>query len=306
VSAKPVSAVMPLPTLRGAHLVVAPADRRPGSWAGAPSAISTDGLIYLAYRLRRPIGEGRGFRNVVAVSKDGVHFEEVARVERDQFGAASLERPALAVTPDGRWRLYVSCATENTKHWRVDVLEADTPAGLATATPRTVLAGSSEIAVKDPVIVWDGGQWHLWASVHPLAMLDDTDRMTTDYATSPDGLNWTWRGTALAGRPGEWDSRGVRVSSVVIAGDEIVASYDGRASAEQNWEELTGLATGSRGSDGLFGTLTAAAGDPLRSPDEPGGLRYLSAVNVPGGGVRIYYELTCADGAHELHTELVS
>jgi hypothetical protein len=297
---------MPLPTLRDAQVVAAPADRRPGSWVGAPSAISADGLIYLAYRLRRPVGEGRGYRNVVAVSTDGVHFEEVARVERGQFGAASLERPALAVTPDGRWRLYVSCATENSPHWRVDVLEAATPAGLATATPHTVLAGSSLLGVKDPVIVWDQDRWHLWASVHPLEDADATDRMTTDYATSPDGLAWSWHGTVLAGRPGRWDARGVRVSSVLIAGDDLVASYDGRASAAQNWEELTGVATGARNAGGRFGALTALSSDPLRSPNEPGGLRYLSTVAVPGGGVRIYYELTCADGAHELRTELLS
>lgn len=305
-SAKLTSAAMPLPTLRGAHVVVAPADRRPGSWAGAPSAIHADGLIYLAYRLRRPVGEGRGYRNVVAVSRDGLHFDEVAHVERDQFGAASLERPALAVTADGRWRLYVSCATENSKHWRVDVLEAATPAELSRATPHTVLAGSSELGVKDPVIVRDGGQWHLWASVHPLSAPDDTDRMTTDYATSADGLSWTWHGTVLSGRAGKWDARGVRVSSVLVTGDDLVASYDGRASAAQNWEELTGVASGRRGPDGRFGALSALDQEPLRSPDDPGGLRYLSTVRAPGGGVRIYYEATCADGSHELRTELVA
>jgi hypothetical protein len=305
VNAKLTPAAMPLPSLRGADVVVSPADRRPGSWAGAPSAIQIDGLTYLAYRLRRPVGEGRGYRNVVAVSKDGVTFDEIARVERDQFDAASLERPALAVTPEGRWRLYVSCATENSKHWRVDVLEAATPQELSRAVAHTVLTGSSELGVKDPVIVQDGGQWHLWASVHPIADQDNADRMTTDYATSEDGLTWTWHGTVLAGRPGKWDARGVRVSSVIVAGDRLVASYDGRASAEQNWEELTGVATGTRGADGRFGALTALDDEPLRSPEGLGGLRYLSSLPASDTGVRIYYEATCADGAHELRTELI-
>jgi hypothetical protein len=301
-----VPAEMPLPSLRGAHVVVAPTDRQPGSWAGGPSALHNGGRFYLAYRLRRPIGQGRGYRNVVAVSDDGLHFDKLVHVERDQFGAESLERPALVVTADGRWRLYVSCATANSKHWRVDVLEAATPAELATATPQTVLAGSNEVAVKDPVIVWDGGQWHLWASVHPLESWDNADRMTTDYATSPDGLDWTWHGTVLAGRGGEWDSRGVRVSSVLVAGDDLVASYDGRATAEQNWEELTGVASARRNGSGRFGALTAVEGPPLRSPGGLGGLRYLSAVRLPNGSTRLYYEVSCADGAHELRTELVS
>jgi hypothetical protein len=306
VSNKLTPVTMPLPTLVDAHVVVAPTDRRPGSWAGGPSALYLDDRFYLAYRLRRPIGEGRGFRNVVAVSDDGLHFEEIARVEREQFGAESLERPALVVTEDGRWRLYVSCATVDSKHWRVDVLEADRPADLPAARPRTVLSGSSELGVKDPVIIWDRGQWHLWASVHPLERWDDADRMTTEYATSPDGLDWTWRGTALAGRSGEWDARGVRVSSVLVCGEDLVASYDGRATAEQNWEEFTGVATATRTDQGEFTALTAAAGPPLRSPAGPGGLRYISAVRLPDGSTRIYYEVSCADGAHELRTELVS
>ncbi len=102
--------------------------------------------------------------NVVARSTDGVRFEPVAEVTKDRFGAESLERPALVHTPEGRWRLYVSCATPGSKRWWVDVLEADTPAGLVDAPRRTVLPGSDHHAVKDPVVIHRTGLWHLWAS----------------------------------------------------------------------------------------------------------------------------------------------
>ena len=100
-----------------ATVAVVPEDSRPGGWAGGPSALLVDGVWWLAYRLRRPVGEGRGYANVVARSDDGVTFEQVVRIHRDEFAAESLERPALVRTPDGRWRLYVSCATPGTKHW---------------------------------------------------------------------------------------------------------------------------------------------------------------------------------------------
>jgi hypothetical protein len=295
---------VPRPRWEDSTVVVDPPGDEPGAWSGAPSSIVADGDVYLAYRLRLPIGEGRGISNVIARSPDGIAFTVIAEVGKDRFGAESLERPALIRTPQGRWRLYVSAATPGTKHWRVDLLEADTPEGLADAPARTVLAGDDTVGVKDPVLHHDAYGWHLWASVHPLESWDDADRMTTEYATSPDGVQWTWRRTALAGRPGEWDARGVRVSSVQVDGDTILAAYDGRATAGENWEERTGLARGVRLPDGSFGALTAEDGEPLGSPHAPNGLRYLSLVTMPGGQQRMYYEATRADGAHDLRTEL--
>ncbi|MFW3168698.1 hypothetical protein [Geodermatophilus sp. CPCC 206100] len=284
-----------------AEVVLAPDDPRPGSWAGGPSVQLVDGTWWLAARLRRPVGEGRGFANVVYRSDDGRRFTEVVRLGKDDFGAESLERPALVHTPEGHWRLYVSCATPGTKHWRVDLVEAGRVEDLATATPRTVLPGSQQQAVKDPVVRHDGRQWHLWASVHPLDDPYATDRMTTEHATSADGVAWTWQGTALAGTPGSWDARGVRFATVVLDGERTWALYDGRGTAAENWEERTGLAV--RNGDGRF---TAAADGPLlASPHPPGGLRYADAVAVPGGGTRWYYEATRADGAHELRTVLL-
>ena len=296
---------LPLPRWDDSTVVVEPPGDEPGAWSGAPSSIVAEGDVYLAYRLRLPIGEGRGIANVVARSADGVTFTPVAEVTKEQFGAESLERPALVRTPEGRWRLYVSAATPGTKHWRVELLEADTPEGLATAQPRIVLAGDETVGVKDPVLHHDRHGWHLWASVHPLESWDDADRMTTEYYTSPDGVAWTWRATALAGRPGEWDARGVRVSSIQVDGDEIIAAYDGRATAGENWEERTGVARGRRLDDGSFGELAAEDREPLGSPHAPNGLRYLSMITQADGRQRIYYEATRADGAHDLRTEVV-
>jgi sucrose-6-phosphate hydrolase SacC (GH32 family) len=297
---------LPLPGWEDSTVVVEPPGTEPGAWSGAPSTVTADGYVYLAYRLRLPIGAGRGIANVVARSTDGISFTVVAEIGKDRFGAESLERPALVRTPEGRWRLYVSAATPGTKHWRVDLLEADTPEGLATATARTVLAGNETAGVKDPVLHHDEHGWHLWASVHPLESWDDADRMTTEYATSPDGVHWTWVRTALTGRAGAWDARGVRISSVVVDGDRITASYDGRATAGENWEERTGVAHGVRLADGTFGELTAADRDPVGSPHKPYGLRYLSLVALPDGRQRLYYEATRHDGAHDLRTELLS
>jgi hypothetical protein len=288
-----------LPRSDESTVVIAPPGTGPGYWAGAPSAALGDDGIYLAYRLRRPIGAGRGYAVAVARSADGVHFETLTTIRREEVGAESLERPELVRDHSGRWRLYLSCATPGTKHWRIELLEGANPAEFDASRRTVVLPGDAKTGVKDPVIRLNS-TWQMWACCHPLADPADADQMVTDYATSSDGLDWTWHGTALAGRPGCWDSRGTRISAVWQDGDRVIAYYDGRATAAENYEERTGIAVGTEPESlSAFGAHPAA-----ESPYAGRGLRYLDVLDLPDGTHRIFYEMTRPDGAHELRTEL--
>ena len=124
------TATIPLPDLDRAEVVVPAPDAGPGNWAGAASAAVVDDHVYLTYRVRRPLTAGRGVSTVVARSRDGVHFETISEVWREEFGAESFERPVVLRTPDGTWRLYVSCATPDSKHWWIEAIDADRPGGL--------------------------------------------------------------------------------------------------------------------------------------------------------------------------------
>jgi len=298
------AAALPVPTPAGAPVVVAAPGEGPGYWAGGPSAfLDGDGTFWLAYRLRRPLGVGRGYANVIARSDDGVSFETVAVLERQDFDCDSLERPALVALPDGTWRLYVSCATPGTDHWRVDVVDAPDPSAFSASAARPVLAGDpATVAVKDPVVKLVDGRWHLWLCCHPLDRPEATDRMTTHHGTSPDGLTWEFHGLALAGVAGTWDARGARVADVLHRGGRWLAYYDGRATKEENAEERTGIATGTSPDHLVADAGTGPIGD---GPDGSWSLRYTSAVELPDGGLRLYYETKRLDGAHDLRTEYV-
>jgi hypothetical protein len=282
-------AVFPLPGMgRAVVAVPAPGDR-PGYWAGAPCAVpDPDGGFVVGYRVRN--GHDGIDQTVIARSPDGERFTTVATLDQSRFGAQWMERPALVRTGQGRWRLYVCCGTPQTKHWWIQALEAEDPAGLATAEARPAFPGDERTAVKDPIVKLVDGRWHAWICCHPLEIPGAEDRMSSAYATSDDGWAWEWHGTVLAGRPGTWDARGARLTSVLADGR---AAYDGRATAEENWFERTGLARGT-GQDGRF---TQVEDSPVVD------VRYLEVVSLPEGGYRIWYEARLPDQSHELRTE---
>jgi hypothetical protein len=88
---------------------------------------------------------------------------------------------------------------------------------------------------------------------------------------------------------------------VQFVGDKIIAYYDGRATAEENYEERTGVAAGTEPT----ALVSLSTGQPLaQSPHGAGGLRYLTIVPLEGGRRRLYYEVAREDRAHELRTEL--
>jgi hypothetical protein len=262
------------------HLVAAPPAEGDQRWAGAPSAVLDGPDVVLAHRTRG----SRGDAVVLGRSADGVRFDTVAELTAADLGVPMTERAAPVRTGTG-WRLYVSCAEAGSKAWWLGLLEAPTLAGLATADLRR-LAGPP--AVKDPVVRRTDRGWALWACEHHLDVPGAEDRMSTAYATSADGVDWTWHGTVLRGRPGRWDARGARLTGLFPDGR---AAYDGRATAAANWFERSGIAV--------------PAGDRFEPTGEPvADVRYLEPLALPGGGTRLYYEARRPDGAHELRTEL--
>ncbi|WP_239153329.1 hypothetical protein [Virgisporangium aliadipatigenens] len=280
---------LPLPGSAPAAVVVPAPGRGDGYWAGASSVVHDGAGGYAAgYRVRN--GHDGHDQTVLARSADGERFETVAVLERERFGARWMQRPALVRTGDG-WRLFVCCGAPESKRWWIETLQSPDLEGFATAASRRTFPDEAAYGVKDPVVRLVDGTWHAWICCHPLDVPGAEDRMFTGWATSPDGWDWTWRGTVLRGRPGAWDARGARLTTFLPDGR---AGYDGRATAEENWFERTAVATPT--GDGRFAAL----------PDSPVvDARYLDVLALPDGGVRIYYEARLPDLSHELRTELI-
>ena len=286
------------------ELVISAPGAGDGFWAGAPSAVIASREVYLAYRQRRPVTEGRGYANVVARSRDGVGFETLCTLHRDELGCASLERPALVRRPDGGWRIYVSLSTPGSKHWWIDAFDADEPAGLPRGNRVTVWRGDDRTAVKDPVIWIDGNRrWHAWVCCHPLGEVGAEDRMSSRYARSADGLHWDWGAPVLTPAASGWDRRGRRVAAIVAGSDGTVTGfYDGRADASENWYERTGALRGST----IDGVLRPVGDRIAQSPYGRNTLRYVSVIDLGDGVGRAYYEAAAPDGSNEIRTQLIN
>jgi hypothetical protein len=241
----------------------------------------------LAYRVR-----SNGDAVIIATSDDGERFETVARLANAHMGSTMTERPALIYLSDRRWRMYTSFATDGHKNWKIGLLESDTLDGLVTAEHRVIFPGDATTWVKDPVIRFDGTTWHAWICCHLQDEHDEWDGMASAWATSKDGLDWTWRGHVLAGREGMWDARGARITAVLPDGR---AAYDGRRNAAENWFERTGIAIPA----GEHGMLESMSDEPVSTA------RYLEVVPLPNGGYRLYYEQVLPDESHELRTEVI-
>jgi hypothetical protein len=280
----------PLPGTTASVVAVPAPGHGPGYWAGASRAsLDEDGTFFIGYRVRN--GYDGIDETVIARSEDGERFTTVATLEESEFGAKGMERPSLVRTETGRWRLYVCCADPGSPQWWIDVLEAEEPEGFDAADARTVFPGDRLTGVKDPSVQRTSRGWRAWICCHLLDQPGEEDRMYTAYATSQDGLRWEWHGVALEGRPGAWDARGARVTTVLPDGR---AAYDRRATAEENWFERTGLAYETTEP----GRLRHTAGEPVDVP-------YLDVLPLPEGGFRIYYEARLPDESHELRTEIV-
>jgi hypothetical protein len=284
---------VPLPGRGNATVVESSPGSGPGNWVGAPSAaLDSSGAVVLAYRVRVP--NSRGVANGIARSVDGERFTTLATIDREHVHAVSLQRPALVrtPTPEDMWRLYVSCALPG-KDWRIDLLEADDPTAPAYAQPETLVFDLPNVAVKDPVVRRTESGWEAWICCHPLDEQGEEDRMRTVHATSDDGRSWRDLEVALEGRAGYWDERGARLTAVMSSG---WATYDGRASKEENFSERTGIARPGE----QRGRFVAVGEAPVSDA------RYLEILELPDGNCRLYYEAPLADGSHELRTELVA
>ncbi|HEX6972092.1 MAG TPA: hypothetical protein VF234_07720 [Limnochordia bacterium] len=284
----------------------------PGFWVGAPTVLYNGERFYLTYRIRRPRPE-RGVEGRIAVSDDGIHFDDVYRLHKSALGSDSIERCALFRTEDGTFRYYVSYVDPADGRWRIDLLSAQSPDAFdpAARQPALTAADIGAEGVKDPNVYYIGGRYWMFTSYAPTparaadpAALHGTrdvyntglTRSHSGLATSADGVKWVWEGDILSPSADGWDAYAARLGTVVWTPPLFTALYDGSRSVAENYEERCGMAF----SFDLRRWERASVGSPwLNSPFGSGSLRYVDVLSHADAWL-VYYEMARPDGAHEL------
>lgn len=302
--------------------VVEPPGEGIGYWAGAPSAVydADSRRFFLFYRLRKPVGRGRGWQCHVAESRDGVRFSVIWTATSDRLQSESIEGAALLRGHDGRFRLYVSHLDSATRRWVISLLAADTPESFDLAAKRVVLRGddADSEGVKDPYVAIVDGRYHMFVHYAPRGLLPEgateeelhatgnvfateAGRGSAGLAVSDDGVDFRWQGDVLP--PGDgWDRKLTRVDTMLRQPPIYTLFYSGRAGVEETYEDRTGIAV----SLDLRRLHKLTDESPLfSSPWGTGALRYMDAVQV-GEEVFVYYECARADGSHELRLNRIA
>jgi len=278
-------------------------------WAGAPSvALGADGIFWMACRMRTAESERglRGYEIRILRSADGVHFERVHSLRREQVPIAGFERPALLRDrKTGLFKLY-GCGPWAGGAWGIfKFADAETPEEFDPKSGRLVIAAPeksygrdvSVLEYKDPVIIYAGGQYHCYVTGY----MRRNERIY--HFASDDGEVW-----APVGNPyvsimplSGWHDFFVRPASVVPLGVGYLFVYEG---GKTDWyDPVYNIGTGLGFTFDLHTITDLTPEQPLLVSSTPSlhfaTFRYTHWMLIDNA-MWVYAEAACPNDTHEI------
>ena len=190
---------------RFAGIALEPPDHEPGSWIGAGKALfdSESEQFLLTARPRRAEGGVRGYAADIYRSRDGVKFNQVVSLTKEQvtelssLAVHSIEGTQLMKSPlTGKWHLYISVDTGDEfvwggLNWDTLLVTADSLEGPWTSHGLVVRRdqGYDATQARDSTIDIVDGRWMCLYKA-----LDGARNVRPALATSFDGITWKKHG----------------------------------------------------------------------------------------------------------------
>lgn len=290
-------------------VILRPDREEPEWWAGAPSvAVGDDGTLWMACRMRTAQSDRgvRGYEIRILKSSDGVRFEKVKSIRREDVPIPGFERPALVVDPTTRkFKLY-GCGPWKEGPWSIiKWADADSPADIDPASAYPVIQPASKAyerdtsvtEYKDPFILYADGKYHCYV----IGYIRRNE--WTFHFESIDGETWEPVGNpnqpvlSLAG----WHNFFVRPSCVVPLGAGYLFVYEGSSSTW--YDPVYNVVTGLAHTFDLHRMIDLTPDAPLAVSDTPNDefstFRYSHWLDR-GDELWVYVEAACPDKTHEI------
>lgn len=280
-----------------------------GWWAGAPSVVRDKaGVFWLACRMRTAEGQRGllGYEVRILRSDDGIHFDVVNRIKREEVPIPGFERPALLIDPvTEKFKLY-GCGPWQGGPWSIIKFDdAESPEAFEAGTARVVIApppktydydvGPDEF--KDPVFIHANGVYHCYV----IGVMRRTERIF--HFTSKDGENWLPVGNRYEPIMDlqDWHNFYVRPASVLPLGVGYLFVYEG---SKVSWyEPVYNILTGLGFTFDLHAIIDLTPQSALLKSPTPGPAlhtwRYSHWMWVENE-IWVYAEVATPIGAHEI------
>lgn len=277
-------------------------------WAGAPSVVrDKQGVFWLACRMRSPrYPRGlRGYEIRILKSEDGIHFDRVHVIHREDVPIPGFERPALLLDPHtGKFKLYV-CGPWRGGPWciikfadAVDPIKFDPSSAKPVIQPpqKRYERDVSVKEYKDPFIFYTNQQYHGYVTGY----IRRNERIF--HFVSNDGEDWQPVGDInqpvldLTG----WHNFFVRPASVLPLGVGYLFIYEG--SSTQWYDPVYNVVTGFGFTFDLHNIVDLTTASPITVSTTPGKFytfRYSHWMWVDGE-IWIYAEVAKENDAHEI------
>ena len=290
-------------------VILQPDTLAPQWWAGAPSVVrDAKGVFWLACRMRTaeaPRGL-RGYEIRILRSEDGIHFEKVHGVLREEVPIPGFERPALLIDPHtGQFKLY-GCGPWRGGTWAIIKFDdEDTPEQFNGATARPVIRAPKKayehdappVAFKDPVIIHAMGKWHCYV----IGIIRETERIF--HFTSDDGERWQPVGSPYEPvmQLQDWHNFYVRPASLLSLAVGWLFVYEG--SSARWFDPVYNIATGLAFTFDLNHIIDLTPQSPLLTSTTPNECfhtwRYSHWMWV-NNELWVYAEVTAPDETNEI------
>lgn len=256
-------------------VILRPDKDEPEWWAGAPSVVRDNaGIFWMACRMRMadaPRGL-RGYEIRILQSGDGIHFEKVRSIRREDVPVPGFERPALLIDPlSHKFRLY-GCGPWQEGPWRIIKFEdADSPDQFVPTSAKPVISPIDKLherdvppdEYKDPVILYAEGAYHCYV----IGVVRRTERIF--HFMSADGETWEPVGSPYDSimKLDGWHDFYVRPASILPLGAGHLFIYEG---SNVKWfDPVYNIATGLGFSFDLQSVIDLTPGAPLIQSSTP-------------------------------------